>query len=147
MAPKWETSKIKGSFICLQVTLDWKLPWTAGFLGLQVTLACRLPWTAGYRTLGCLAASLASCGNVLRASSSSARHRLSRFVSGVLRTRKPLSNTDNQCWSSGSAFFGRSGPDPSLFSERCWVDWNDACKIKFWQKIKFLRLKKKIKIK
>ncbi len=50
-----------------------------------------------------------------------------------------------QCWGSGSAgsawfwvFRIRilvkgtdPDPDPSLFSYRCWWDWNNACKIKF----------------
>ncbi len=25
-------------------------------------------------------------------------------------------------------------PTPSFFSKRCWADWNNTCKIKFWQK-------------
>ncbi len=38
------------------------------------------------------------------------------------------------------------GPDPSLFSQRCWADWNNACKIKFLRlKIMYLRVSYKKK--
>ncbi len=53
----------------------------------------------------------------------------------------------NQCWgsgSAGSACFRPSDPlvrgtdpdpDPSLYSQRCWADWNKAWKIKGWYRI------------
>ncbi len=33
-------------------------------------------------------------------------------------------------------FLGLPDPDPSLFSKKCWADWNNACKINFNTKFK-----------